>query len=207
MINIKRIVTEWNRINCYLVSDRVNCIIFDPGGDASEIRSYIKQENLKPQAIFLTNCRYDHITAIDQLRADYYIPVYANPLEKDWIWKPELNGSMDSPVICKPAEYDLEFTTYHFGAISFIAIATPGNTLGGVSYIFETFVITGETLLKSGIGRTDLSTSNLPLLLESVEKKLFLLPDNTVVYPFSGETTTIRTEKSVNQFFYKGLSG
>jgi glyoxylase-like metal-dependent hydrolase (beta-lactamase superfamily II) len=206
MLKIEKLPGKINDINCYVVSDNTYCIIFDPGCDHETISSFIASENVEPKAIFLTNCYYDHIGSLDILRGKYKIPVYVNPLEKDWLLLPERNGSTNSPVVCKPADCDLEMKTYQFGRINFKAIATPGNTVGGTSFIFENFVLTGDTLLKSNIGKTDLATSNLPLLLESVTEKIFQLSDNVVVYPARGDETTIRTEKSVNQFFYHGLS-
>ncbi|BFT69505.1 MBL fold metallo-hydrolase [Paenibacillus sp. P36] len=207
MQKIERIRSKSNEVNCYVVSNGEECIIFDPYIDVEKIEAYLKEENMKPVAICLTRFRYDHIYSIEIISNLYNIPVYVNPLEKAGLSNSDLDGSQVSPVISKLAEFDLEMKSYELGGVSFKAIATPGNSVGGVSYIFDEFVLTGETLLKSGIGRTDLPGSNLPLLLETVEKTLFLLPDNMTVYPARGESTTIRTEKSVNQFFYKGLSG
>jgi len=91
-----------------------------------------------------------------------------------------------------------------FGKASLEVRATPGHTLGCVSLLSSdgSFVLTGDTLLVGGCGRTDFQGGSPEILWESVQAQLFSLPDTTVVYPahdYQGKThTTIGTERSTN---------
>ncbi|MGE5424035.1 MAG: MBL fold metallo-hydrolase, partial [Syntrophothermus sp.] len=79
---------------------------------------------------------------------------------------------------------------------------TPGHADGHVCFYDQEdqFVITGDVLFRDTIGRTDLPSGNFNLLMESIHDKLFILPDDTVVYPGHGPATTIGYEKINNPF-------
>ena len=82
-------------------------------------------------------------------------------------------------------------------------ISVPGHTRGGMCYYFESenILFSGDTLFKYSVGRSDFPTGDEHALLENIREKLFVLPDDTVVYPGHGETTLIRKEKKMNPFF------
>lgn len=205
-MNIKQIPTGPIQENCYLVwNDAGELLIIDPGADASLIQRQIEAIQAKSLAILLTHTHYDHIGAVDELRNVYQIPVYVSPLENAWLSDPVLNLSSRHPelggLIVQPAEHEFEMTTYELGSIHFKVVPTPGHSHGSVSFIFDTFVVSGDALFKGSIGRTDLHTGNLEQLLTSIQTQLFVLPDETVVYPGHGEPTTIGWEKQTNPFF------
>ena len=81
-------------------------------------------------------------------------------------------------------------------------IATPGHTAGGCCYYFEEagFLLSGDTLFAESVGRTDFPTGSMSTLVRSVRERLFVLPDDTKVYPGHGESTTIGHEKEYNPF-------
>ena len=76
------------------------------------------------------------------------------------------------------------------------------HTAGGVSYYFPEggFLICGDTLFQESVGRTDFPTGSMSTLVRSVKEKLFTLPEETVVYPGHGDSTTIGHEKKYNPF-------
>ena len=80
---------------------------------------------------------------------------------------------------------------------------TPGHSTGGISLVFEEekLVFSGDALFADAIGRTDLPTGNHSQLLQSIEEKLFTLPEDYTVYPGHGPRTTIGKEKLYNPFF------
>jgi glyoxylase-like metal-dependent hydrolase (beta-lactamase superfamily II) len=86
--------------------------------------------------------------------------------------------------------------------MTFKLIATPGHTQGSCCYYFEeaNMLISGDTLFEESVGRTDLPTGSMSTLVRSVKDKLFVLPDDTVVYPGHGDSTTIEHEKKYNPF-------
>ena len=81
--------------------------------------------------------------------------------------------------------------------------ATPGHTKGSCCYYFEDdgILISGDTLFEESIGRTDLPTGSISQLKRSIEEKLSPLPDDTVVYPGHGASTTIGHERDYNPFW------
>ncbi len=206
-MHIERLKTGMIEENCYLVYNEEALLIIDPGEDAEQIKQEIKKTNQQPVAILLTHTHYDHIGAVEPLRAYYQIPVYVSPLEQKWLGDPILNLSGlrrhddIADIIVSPAEYEFEMKTYTLGNMSFRVVPTPGHSIGSVSFIFDDFVVSGDALFRGSIGRTDLYTGNLEQLLHSIRTQLFVLPDEFAVYPGHGDATTIEQEKRTNPFF------
>ena len=87
-MHIERLKTGMIEENCYLVYNEEALLIIDPGEDAERIKQEIKKTNQQPVAILLTHTHYDHIGAVEPLRAYYQIPVYVSPLEQKWLGDP-----------------------------------------------------------------------------------------------------------------------
>ncbi|MHC5247984.1 MBL fold metallo-hydrolase [Enterococcus sp. LJL90] len=206
-MEILQIKTGIAEENCYLVSNEENLLIIDPGEDALVISEEIKKLQRKPIAILLTHTHYDHIGAVEDLRALYHIPVYVSPLEQAWLSDPLLNLSglgrhddMDN-IIVQPAEYEFDLKEYILSGMRFEVVATPGHSIGSVSFIFDDFAVVGDALFRGSIGRTDLPTGNLEQLLNSIKTQLFTLPGEMPAFPGHGEATTIERERKTNPFF------
>lgn len=204
MVEVKRIVTGAIEENCYLIYEDVTALIVDPGDDFPKIMQTIEDLQVTPVAILLTHCHYDHIGALEETRTTYNVPVYVSSLEKDWLGNPELNLSAHGgkPVIAQPADFEFEMMRdYTIGALSFRVVPTPGHSPGGVSFIFEDFVITGDALFQGSVGRTDLPGGDHEALLEGIREQLFTLEDEMQIYPGHGDASTIGDEKLTNPFF------
>ena len=82
-------------------------------------------------------------------------------------------------------------------------ISVPGHTVGGMCYYFaeEHLLFTGDTLFASSVGRSDFPTGNEQDLLEAIETKLLVLPEETAVYPGHNGTSRIGRERKFNPFF------
>lgn len=203
-MHVARIVTGDLMENCYLIWQKQSLLIIDPGANAAIISQQITQIGATPVAILLTHAHYDHIGAVDDLRDEFQVPVYISPLEIEWLQRPVLNLSeslsKDKQVIVRPAEYKLELREYTLADMSFKVVPTPGHSIGSVSFIFDGFVVSGDTLFHGSIGRTDLHTGDFEQLLHSITSQLLVLPDHYKVCPGHGQTTSIAYEKTTNPF-------
>lgn len=194
--------------NAYIVyNDEGACLIIDPGGEEHKIRQFIRKKGLQPKAILLTHAHFDHIGAVDPIREGYSIPVYLHRAEKKWLSNPSLNRSSHyegiEPMSLNQA--DQLFTKegeLSIGGFSFYLYETPGHSPGGVSFYFKRdgFIIVGDTLFESGIGRTDLPGAHEEQLLRSIQNKLLTLPEDTYVLPGHDGVTTIGREITHNPF-------
>lgn len=205
MIEIKQIPLGPLQTNCYLLIKKNECLIIDPGAEGEQLIKFIEDKQLTLQAILLTHSHYDHIGAVDDLRNHFNTKVYIHKNENKWLNDPSMNGSQAFGFPSKVNEADYLFTEdkdFEIGSFKFKVLHTPGHSPGGVSFYFlaEKFVVTGDALFQSSIGRTDLREGNHAQLINSIRSKLLTLPDDTQVLPGHGPTSTIGSEKSNNPF-------
>ncbi|WJY28462.1 MBL fold metallo-hydrolase [Sporosarcina trichiuri] len=194
--------------NCYLIiHDDGTCLIIDPGEEAGKIEQAVEQEGAVPAAVLLTHAHFDHIGALEPIRARYGIPVYVHESEKDWLQNPDLNGSanypMLEPVSCRPADRFLQKDgSLAIGPFDMEVRHTPGHSPGSVCYVFHDnrSAIAGDTLFRQGIGRTDLPGGNAHQLLTAIEKQLLSLDPDYRIYPGHGPKTTPQFEMDTNPF-------
>ncbi|MCM2531653.1 MBL fold metallo-hydrolase [Neobacillus pocheonensis] len=206
---------KWSQIplgvlqtNCYIIENTdQTCLIIDPGSEGKKLIKWLTKRELNPVAIFLTHAHFDHIGAVDEVREKYKIPVFIHEEEEAWLGDPKLNGSkfftMPNSIQAKPADHILKKEeAIEIGNFKFFVYETPGHSPGSVSYYFEKdgFVVSGDALFKSSIGRTDLPGGNQSKLLKSIHEKLLFLPEETVVLSGHGPITTIGEEMDSNPF-------
>jgi hydroxyacylglutathione hydrolase len=194
--------------NCYILSQKDgSSLIIDPGEEPNKIIQYISSKKLFPKAILLTHAHFDHIGAVDAIREKYGIPVYVHKQEKSWLSDPSLNGSQffipGQQIQAKSADYIISNEkTMVIEGFTFEVFETPGHSPGSISFYFKEagIVASGDALFQASIGRTDLPGGNHNQLLESIHKKLLVLPEETLVLPGHGPATTIGQEMDSNPF-------
>jgi glyoxylase-like metal-dependent hydrolase (beta-lactamase superfamily II) len=131
-------------------------------------------------AIVQTHGHFDHVQALAELKERLRVPVYAHPAEE------------------YPIEIDEKLSdgdTITFGERSVTVLHTPGHTPGGVCLLYGRHLVSGDTLFPGGPGNTWKDPKKFAQIIESIETKLFVLPDETAVYPGHGKDTTIGTER------------
>lgn len=202
---VKKIITGFLQENCYIVSNGHNALIIDPGADAQKIIQYIHDEQLVPRAILLTHGHFDHIGAVNALKETFAIPVFMSEKEADWLEDPEKNLSntfSPHPVYADKAEFNLDVQNCDrcLGDIHFTMIPTPGHSEGSISFLFDDFIIVGDTLFYESIGRSDFPTGDANTLLNTIRQKFMTLPDDIIVYPGHGQATTIGHERQHNPY-------
>lgn len=195
------------RTNCYMLINQGSkeCIIVDPGGGAEIIEARFEKDNLKPVAILLTHGHFDHILAVKDIASAYAIPVYANQEEQEVLLDDQLNLSLDfngESFSCDASNYLLDGDKFTLAGFNIEAIATPGHTKGGMCFYFkdEKVLVTGDTLFRGTVGRTDLPTSNMRQIVHSVCEKLKPVIDDVIVLPGHGESSTMGYERKSNPY-------
>lgn len=202
----ERLVVGQFQTNCYILAKKQNssqAIIIDPGDEPEKILLLLKRLNLSPEVIINTHGHIDHL-AYD----DYFaVPVYIHRLDAKCLTNPELNLST---FLGRAKKISVKTKLLEDGDILNIAgfqievLHTPGHTPGGISLFLKEqnkyILFSGDTLFWHSIGRTDFPNANERELVSSIKNKLLVLPDETVVYPGHGPTTTIAEEKRKNPF-------
>lgn len=192
--------------NCYFLyhKDTKEGIIVDPGDEAGKILAYLKDKEIKLQAILLTHGHFDHIGAVLELKKSFDVPVYAAHAEKEVLLHPQknLSGQMGETISLEADRYLEDGETIELLGQEVRCLLTPGHTCGGMCYYFpkEGIVFSGDTLFQESVGRTDFPTGNMSTLIRSIREKLFVLAPATRVYPGHGMMTSIENEKMFNLY-------
>lgn len=215
-IKIGRMVLGVCQTNCYFLyregSDEV--IFVDPADQGDKIYDALKRNGLHVAGILMTHGHFDHGWGCDALRdaanADAKergaepVKVYVCEKEQALLEDARKNVSsgMGRPYTLKADVYVKDGEEITIAGMTCKMIATPGHTEGGCCYYFEEagMLISGDTLFQESVGRTDFPTGSMSALVRSIKEKLFVLPDETKVYPGHGDSTTIGHEKQYNPF-------
>lgn len=205
-MKIERFVLGDFEVNSYLIINNKETVLIDAGFEPDVVAEYIMINNLELKAILLTHAHFDHIGGLEEIRERFNVDVYIHKNEAEWLINPSFNGSKDFPffgeVSCNPASKLLtDNDELVFGDLKIQIIHTPGHTPGGVSYLINRWLFTGDTLFNNSIGRTDLWGGNYKQLIDSIKNKIFKLSNEVVIYPGHGEKTSIKNEKTTNPFF------
>lgn len=194
--------------NCYTVANTVTreALIIDPAARADFLINMYENQKLKPVGVLLTHGHYDHIGALPQLKNAYPdIKVYAGREEEDVLKNPHWNLSemLGAAMTAEADVYVEDGEQLRLLDADIKCIAVPGHTKGGICYYFteDKLLFSGDTLFCASIGRTDFPTGDSHALLENIEKKLFVLPEDVTVYPGHNDRTSIGREKTGNPFF------
>lgn len=205
-IKIGRMTLGVCATNCYfLYREGSSEIIFvDPADRGADIYEALKKKGLTIAAILLTHGHFDHIWGAQKLRELSGAKIYALDAEKVVCQDAYVNVSAQAgrKATIDPDEWLTDGQELSFAGISFKVIATPGHTIGSCCYYVQEagFLVAGDTLFAGSVGRTDFPTGSMSKLIRSIKEKLFVLPDETKVYPGHGEETTIGDEKKYNPF-------
>lgn len=204
MMRIETIMVGQMGTNCYLVWDEESKrgFLVDPGEQADKIIRVCSRYEIKPEAILLTHGHFDHIMAAKKVKEYYQIPVYAGIHEEELLADAEKNLSAmwAEGFTMKADDLVVDNQKIEIAGMKVTVIETPGHTSGGVCYYIEKehVLFVGDTLFFESYGRTDFPGGSMFSLIRSLGKKLFVLPDETDVYPGHGQVTSIGYEKTHN---------
>jgi len=205
-LKIGRLMMGVCQTNCYFVYEegKSRVLFIDPADQGGYIYNALQERGFEVAGILLTHGHFDHIWGLEELRRLSGAKVYAYEGERELMGDVGLNVSATAgrPCAVDADVYGKDGEEITVEGITCRLIATPGHTGGSCCYYFPEggFVVSGDTLFAQSVGRTDFPTGDMGQLVRSIREKLFLLPDETRVYPGHGEATSIGYEKQHNPF-------
>lgn len=210
MLKIKSFCFSPIQENTYLLYNEFNhCAIIDPGcyfdAEKEQMAGFIKQNRLIPQMLLNTHCHLDHVFGNKFVHESWGLMLHLHQNEKAMLEYAPASGLMwNMPFDNYQGEFIFikEGDTLKLGEDELQVIEAPGHSPGHVCFYCQeqNFIIGGDVLFQRSIGRTDLPGGNHETLLTSIRQKLFVLPDETVVYSGHGPATTIGEEKEFNPY-------
>lgn len=192
-------------VNTYLVIEGNDALIIDPGAGILPLLGEIKKQGLSVCAFLITHPHIDHLDGIPHLRNLFpSVPGYIAEDALSEISKVSIQAKMFG--VKDPGLFHIENTVkgediFQIGPFRIKPFATPGHCSGSLSFLIDGKLFSGDALFRETVGRTDLPGGSMSILRKYIEKKLFTLPDETIVFPGHGEETTIGHEKRYNPFF------
>ncbi|MHB1007222.1 MAG: MBL fold metallo-hydrolase [Chloroflexota bacterium] len=191
--------------NCYLVvcEDTLDGLVVDPAAESERILAEVDRIGMRVLYVVNTHGHLDHVLANDPVRDATGAPLLIHSADAAYLSRPDpmLVGWLHGPTAFRAPDRALvDGQALTFGNCTLEVLHTPGHTPGGISLYGEGVVFTGDSLFNQGVGRTDLPGGNWQLLVHSIQTKLFNLPDETIVYPGHGSSTTIGDERTGNPY-------
>lgn len=196
--------------NTYIahLQGRAECVVVDPGMQPDKIFAAIEQHELTPVAILCTHGHSDHIAGNGAMKDRWPdCPLIIGAGDADKLTDPvgNLSAGFGIELVSPPADRTVvEGEVLELAGFRLRVAETPGHSSGHVVFVAEGLsppqVFGGDVLFAGSIGRTDFPDGSFELLKKSIDEKLFTLPDDTIVLPGHGPSTTIGREKASNPF-------
>ncbi len=193
--------------NCYIAYDNNKVgFVVDPPLYGEKINDYLKENGITITHILLTHAHFDHVGGVKKLKA-------LNPNAVVVIGQPDaeavgyvsdsfrvaIRAYIDDYTDIPLNEFVVDGDKIISGDMEISVLSTPGHTRGGVCYLVENNIFTGDTLFKQEVGRCDLDGGDYHTILRSV-KRLAALPGDYIVYPGHEDFSTMEHERVYNRY-------
>ena len=189
--------------NCYIVfdEDTKETMVIDPGGEPEKIIEMLNVLGGKLKYIYLTHCHGDHIAGVEKLKQECGGKILIHRSDAEGLENEDISltayiglSNIELETDSRVDDEDL----IHVGKIKFKVMHTPGHTQGGTCLYCEEekLIFSGDTIFKGTWGRTDLPTGSLINIMNSITKKILLLPDETIIYPGHRRNDNNKTRKT-----------
>lgn len=183
--------------NSYIVTGNgTTCAVIDCA--QPKVLEKCNRLNLKPECVLLTHGHYDHIGGCAAFAAQN-VPIMCGKEEEPLIFSAAYNAMCGGIPPFKITKTFTDGEEFEAAGVKFKVIATPGHSAGGVCYLAEDCIFTGDTLFCRSVGRTDLPTGSGSRLVKSV-KKLYALDGDYIIYCGHEDDTTLQAERQGNYY-------
>lgn len=206
--HIHLITSRMFAINTYIVHlpGRTDCVVVDPGFDTGRILQWVLDHRLTPVAILNTHGHIDHISGNAALKGQWPacpIVIGAEEAEKLTDAYKNLSGLYGTPVVSPAADILVRHGEIFTAAgLELLTLATPGHSSGHVVFVWRGdrpwIVLGGDVLFQGSVGRTDFPDGDFEQLREAIHSQLFSLPDDTIILPGHGGSTSVGHERRTN---------
>jgi len=194
--------------NCYIVGSESTGegMIIDPAADPGFIMKQVKKLNLDIKIIVATHTHPDHLMALGAIKKETgasFALHEAEPSGKRAAGASRMISLMVGSPVEPPPDPDIvlkDGDIVEVGDLKFTVLHTPGHSPGGICLYGNGVVFVGDTLFNLSVGRTDFPGCSHDVLIDSIQRKLMVMPDDTTVYPGHGPKTTIGDERRHNPF-------
>lgn len=194
-------------VNNYIIASKKTgeAALIDSGGyDLETISKFLTDNNLTLKYLLLTHGHYDHVAGSGLLQKELNTPVYMN--YEDIMWLRSLNSyhmasKINKSFVPKDLQNLQDGDELTLGDIKIKILHTPGHSKGSVCFYIpeKNILFSGDTMFQGAYGRTDVPGGSEETIINSL-KRLLTLPDNIIVFPGHGPTTTIKDEKQTYDF-------
>ncbi len=210
MIHIKAFTFSPISENTYvLYNNEGKAIIIDPGcyfpNEQETLKNFLTDNSLTPVYLLNTHCHLDHVFGNKWVHETYGLEPHLHPNEEAMLALAPVSGErwgLPLQNYMGPLHFLNDGDTVLLGETEIQVILAPGHSPGSICFYIPSQgdLIGGDVLFRGSIGRTDLPGGDSETLLNSIREKLWVLPDETVVYSGHGIKTTIGYEKRNNPF-------
>ena len=200
------------RENCYVVYDEASreTAVIDPGfywnEEMRKFAKFVEENDLHIKHLLCTHLHFDHIFGTTFIEDEYNVRISASLEDSPWItnfMQSVARFGIQPNTMPRPVGNPLhDGDTLMLGNEVLRCIATPGHSVGGMCFYApdSAMLFAGDTLFQGSIGRTDFADGDYAQLINSIQKKLLILPPDTIVYPGHGDPTSIGEEAQYNPY-------
>ena len=191
--------------NNYLLIDEQSkeAALVDCSAVDDDIRRDLEEYGAKLKYILLTHGHFDHIAGIRPNLFETTTQIVMHKADLGWLEKTNQYlpmFGMPQITIPKIDVFVKDGDILKLGDMEIKVIHTPGHTQGGVCYLTDGKLFSGDTIFRESVGRCDLEGGDFDQIVDSIEDKIFTLPPETLIYPGHGRMTSVEWEKEHNRF-------
>ncbi len=186
-------------------------VMIDPGYTDREADVFLDEEGLTLRYIIDTHGHADHIHNNAYFARKYGVPILIGEEDATYLSSADKNLSsylgyeLESPAAQQTLK---DGDVIEVGTLRLDVLHTPGHTPGSISLRVGDAIFVGDLVFYGSVGRTDLYGGNQETLNETLRRKIFPLPDETLIFSGHGMTsTTVGEQKEINPFFRELLEG